>query len=44
MKAVVVGDTDLTPDGGGTFDLLGRGVINLRKAAAYTRLAILEVA
>jgi nicotinate dehydrogenase subunit B len=44
VKTVVVGDTDVTPDGGGTFDLLGRGVINLRKAAAYTRHAMLELA
>jgi CO/xanthine dehydrogenase Mo-binding subunit len=44
ITTVVVGDTDRTPDGSGTFDLLGRGVINLRKAAAYTREAMLEVA
>jgi len=41
---VVIGDTDRTPDGGGTFDLIGRGVTTLRKAAAYTREALLEVA
>jgi nicotinate dehydrogenase subunit B len=44
VKTVVIGDTDGTPDGSGTFDLLGRGVINLRKAAAYTRHAMLELA
>ncbi|HVY91174.1 MAG TPA: molybdopterin cofactor-binding domain-containing protein, partial [Bryobacteraceae bacterium] len=44
ITTVVIGDTDRTPDGGGTFDLLGRGVINLRKAAAYTRGAIVELA
>jgi len=44
ITTVIPGDTDLTPDGSGTFDLLGRGVINLRKAAAYTREAILELA
>ena len=44
ITTVVAGDTDRTPDGGGTFDLLGRGVPNLRKAAAYTRQAILELA
>lgn len=44
ITTVVIGDTDRTPDGGGTFDLLGRGVINLRKAAAYTREGILELA
>jgi nicotinate dehydrogenase subunit B len=44
ITTVVAGDTDRTPDGSGTFDLLGRGVANLRKAAAYTRQAIVEVA
>jgi len=44
IQTVVYGDTDRTPDGGGTFDLLGRGVPNLRKVAAYTRQAILELA
>ncbi len=44
ITTVVAGDTDTTPDGSGTFDLLGRGVINLRKAAAYTRQALLEIA
>ncbi|MDE3196022.1 MAG: molybdopterin-dependent oxidoreductase, partial [Acidobacteriota bacterium] len=44
ITTVVIGDTDRTPDGSGTFDLLGRGVANLRKVAAYTRQAILEIA
>lgn len=44
ITTVVIGDTDRTPDGSGTFDLLGRGVINLRKAAAYTKQAMLELA
>lgn len=43
ITTVVTGDTDSTPDGGGTFGLL-RGVQNLRKAAAYTREAALELA
>ena len=34
ITTVVIGDTDRTPDGSGTFDLLGRGVANLRKVAA----------
>jgi nicotinate dehydrogenase subunit B len=44
ITTVVLGDTDRTPDGSGTFDLLGRGVANLRKAAAYTRQAMVELA
>ncbi len=44
ITTVVAGDTDRTPDGSGTFDLLGRGVINLRKAAAYTRQGLLDLA
>ncbi len=43
ITTVVTGDTDVTPDGGGTFGLL-RGVQSLRKAAAYTREAALTVA
>ncbi len=42
ITTVVTGDTDTTPDGGGTFGLL-RGVQNLRKAAAYTREAVLDL-
>ena len=41
---VISGDTDRTPDGGGTFGLLRTNVVNLRKVAAYTREAILELA
>ncbi len=44
MTAVISGDTDRTPDGGGTFGLLRTNVMNLRKAAAYTREAVLELA
>jgi CO/xanthine dehydrogenase Mo-binding subunit len=42
ITTVVTGDTDSTPDGGGTFGLL-RGAQNLRKAAAYTREAVLDL-
>lgn len=44
ITTVVPGDTDTTPDGCGTFDHLGRGVGNLRKAAAYTHQALLALA
>src|SRR6185436_13595304 len=44
ITTVVMGDTDRTPDGGGAFDFLGRGTPNLRKAAAYTYQALLDVA
>ncbi|BFM09777.1 xanthine dehydrogenase family protein molybdopterin-binding subunit [Halioxenophilus aromaticivorans] len=44
ITRVVSGDTDTTPDGGGTFGLLRTNVLNLRKAAAYTREALLTVA
>ncbi len=44
MTTVVSGDTDRTPDGGGTFGLLRTNVLNLRKAAAYTREAVLTLA
>jgi nicotinate dehydrogenase subunit B len=44
MTAVVSGDTDRTPDGGGTFGLLRTNVLNLRKVAAYTREAALTLA
>lgn len=44
MTSVISGDTDRTPDGGGTFGLLRTNVMNLRKAAAYTREAVLELA
>jgi CO/xanthine dehydrogenase Mo-binding subunit len=44
VTSVISGDTDRTPDGGGTFSLLRSNVMNLRKAAAYTREAILSLA
>jgi nicotinate dehydrogenase subunit B len=44
MTTVISGDTDRTPDGGGTFGLLRTNVLNLRKAAAYTREAVLTLA
>ncbi|MBC2667804.1 molybdopterin cofactor-binding domain-containing protein [Novosphingobium piscinae] len=43
MTEVVSGDTDRTPDGGGTFGLL-RNAQNLRKVAALLREAALELA
>lgn len=43
MTTVVSGDTDRTPDGGGTFGLLRYGQ-NMRKVAAYMREAALELA
>lgn len=44
ITTVISGDTDRTPDGGGTFGLLRTNVLNLRKAAAYTREAAFELA
>ena len=44
ITTVVSGDTDRTPDGGGTFDLLSEGMPNIRKAAAYVHQALLELA
>ncbi len=44
ITTIVSGDTDRTPDGGGTFDLLGGGMPNIRKAAAYVHQALLELA
>jgi len=44
IRSIISGDTDRTPDGGGTFGLLRVNVVNLRKVAAYTREAILELA
>ena len=44
ITTVVAGDTDRTPDGSGAFDFLGHGTPNIRKAAAYTREALLELA
>ncbi len=44
ITTVVSGDTDRTPDGGGAFDFLGGGNLNLRKVAAYTYQALLNLA
>ena len=44
ITTVVTGDTDRTPDGSGAFDFLGRGMPNIRKAAAYTYQALLGLA
>lgn len=44
ITTVVAGDTDSTPDGSGAFDFLGRGTPNIRKAAAYTHQALLDLA
>ena len=44
ITTVVSADTDTTPEGGGTFGLLGEGTPNIRKAAAYTREALLRLA
>ena len=44
ITTVISGDTDRTPDGGGTFDLLGDGMPNIRKAAAYVYQALLDLA
>ena len=44
ITTVVSGDTDLTPDGSGAFDFLGHGTPNIRKAAAYTHQALLDLA
>jgi CO/xanthine dehydrogenase Mo-binding subunit len=44
ITTVISGDTDRTPDGGGTFGLLRNASDNMRKAAAYTREAVLELA
>src|SRR5271169_6433009 len=44
ITSVVAGSTDLTPDGSGAFDFLGHGTPNIRKAAAYTHQALLDLA
>jgi len=44
ITTVVAGSTDQTPDGSGAFDFLGRGTPNIRKAAAYTYQALLDLA
>src|SRR5579862_10029893 len=43
ITTVVSGDTNLTPDGSGAFDFLGGGMPNIRKAAAYTYQALLDL-
>src|SRR5436305_165277 len=44
ITTVVSGSTDCTPDGSGAFDFLGHGTPNIRKAAAYTYQALLDLA
>src|SRR5215467_2206960 len=44
ITTVVSGHTDRTPDGSGAFDFLGHGTPNIRKAAAYTYQALLDLA
>ncbi len=44
ITAVVMGDTDRTPDGGFSAGYLAYGGANLRKAAAYTYQALLALA
>lgn len=44
ITSVVMGDTDRTPDGGFSAGFLEYGGQNLRKAAAYTYQALLDVA
>jgi CO/xanthine dehydrogenase Mo-binding subunit len=43
ISTVVQGDTDCTPDGSGAFDFLGDGMPNIRKVAAYTYQALLDL-
>ena len=44
ITTVVTGSTDSTPDGGGSFGFLNDGTPNLRKVAAYTYQALLDLA
>jgi len=44
ITTVIMGDTDRTPDGGFSAGYLEYGALNLRKAAAYTYQAILDLA
>ena len=44
ITSVVMGDTDRTPDGGFSAGFLEYGGGNLKKAAAYTREALLDLA
>lgn len=43
ITSVVTGDTDRTPDGGGSYAFLGNGSPNVRKAAAYVYQALLDL-
>lgn len=43
ITTVVTGTTDQTPDGGGSFGFLNDGTPNLRKVAAYTYQALLDL-
>jgi len=44
ITTVVMGDTDRTPDGGVSAGFLDFGGVNVRKAAAYTYQALLDLA
>lgn len=44
ITTVVAGSTHETPDGGGSFGFLNDGTPNLRKVAAYTYQALLDLA
>lgn len=44
ITTVIMGDTDRTPDGGFSAGFLEYGGLNLRKAAAYTHQALLDLA
>lgn len=44
ITTVIMGDTDRTPDGGVSAGYLEGGAANLRKAAAYTYQALLDLA
>jgi CO/xanthine dehydrogenase Mo-binding subunit len=43
ITTVVMGDTDRTPDGSAAADFLGGGMPNIRKVAAYTYQALLDL-
>jgi CO/xanthine dehydrogenase Mo-binding subunit len=44
ITTVITGSTNETPDGGGSFGFLNDGTPNLRKVAAYTYQALLDLA
>src|SRR6476661_7924831 len=44
ITTVVMGDTDRTPDGGFSAGFLEYGGVNIKKAAAYTYQALLDLA